>query len=130
MRLEKSDRPSILLVEDDIVNKKVAKGMLKHLGFQPGLAANGLEAIQALEDQRYDIILMDIQMPKMNGLEATKAIRARFPPDEQPHIIAVTAYAMTYDREKCISAGMDDYLSKPITLDDLKEIISRYSRHE
>ena len=130
VRLEKSHRPSILLVEDDPVNQKVAKQMLRHLGFQPDLAANGLEAIQALEDRHYDIILMDIQMPKMNGLEATKAIRSRFPADEQPHIIAVTAYAMTYDREKCISAGMDDYLSKPITLEDLKEIISRYSRHE
>jgi CheY-like chemotaxis protein len=130
MRLEKSDRPSILLVEDDIVNQRVAKEMLKHLGFQPDLASNGLEAIQALEHRRYDIILMDLKMPKMNGLEATKAIRARFPPYEQPHIIAVTAYAMTYDREKCISAGMDDYLSKPVMLDDLKEIISRYSSHE
>jgi CheY-like chemotaxis protein len=129
LRYKKSDHPNILLVEDDPLNQDVAQIMLNHLGFQPDLAANGLEALQALKKRRYDIILMDLKMPVMNGLDATKAIREKLPPVDQPHIIAITAYAMTYDREKCIRAGMDDYLSKPITLEDLKEIISRYSLH-
>lgn len=130
MRSKKSVHPSILLVEDDPLNQKVIRMLLKRMGFQPDLAFNGLEALQALNNRRYDIVLMDIRMPEMNGLEATKIIRAKLPPADQPHIIAITAYAMTYDRKKCVGAGMDDYLSKPIKIEDLREIISHYSHHE
>lgn len=130
MRLKKSYHPSILLVEDDLQTRKVAQMMLNRLGFQPDLAANGLEALRALEKQRYDIVLMDIKMPKMDGLEATKAIREKFPPADQPHIIAMTAYAMTYDRERCIRAGMDDYLRKPFTMEDMEDFINRYRSQE
>ncbi len=129
MRLRKSDHPSILLVEDDPSNQKTARVMLNHLGFLPDLATNG-EALQALEKRRYDIVLMDIRMPVMDGLEATKAIREKFSPADQPHIIAVTAYPMTYDREGCTRVGMDDFLIKPITIEDLREVISQFSLHE
>ena len=121
------DRPSILLVEDTPVNQKVALTMLKHLGFHPDLATNGLEALNALKNRLYDIVLMDIHMPQMDGLEATKAIRQYLAHADQPYIIAITAYATSFDRAMCMSAGMDDYLSKPITIEDLKMAIFRYS---
>ena len=85
------------------------------------MAANGQEAISALERQPYDIILMDIQMPEMDGIEAAKKIRERWP--NGPKIIAITAYALEGDREKCIEAGMDDYISKPIQLDELQSLL-------
>ena len=124
---EGGDRPSILLVEDTPVNQKVALTMLKHLGFHPDLATNGLEALNALKNRLYDIVLMDIHMPQMDGLQATKVIRQDLPRAAQPYIIAITAYATSFDRAMCMSAGMDDYLSKPITIEDLKMAIFRYS---
>lgn len=104
--------------------------MLKHLGFQADLATNGFEALDALKNQLYDIVLMDIHMPQMDGLQATKAIREDLPRANQPYIIAITAYATRFDREMCMSAGMDDYLSKPITIEDLKLAIFRYSSQQ
>jgi CheY-like chemotaxis protein len=83
------------------------------------VVANGLEVLQSLERQHYDIILMDVRMPEMNGLEATGIIRQRWP-DKKPLIIAVTAHGLEGDREKCLEAGMDDYISKPIKREDLK----------
>ena len=124
---EGGDRPSILLVEDTPVNQKVALKMLKHLGFQPDLATNGLEALYAFKKRIYDIVLMDINTPQMDGLQATKAIRQDLPRADQPYIIAITAYETRFDRTMCMSAGMDDYLSKPLTIEDLKLAIFRYS---
>ncbi len=115
----------LLLAEDNIVNQKVALRMLRKLGYHADVVANGLEVLQALERQAYDIILMDVQMPEMDGFEATKAIHERWQ-KEAPHIIALTAHALDGDREKCLAAGMDDYIAKPMKIEELIEAIGRY----
>lgn len=110
----------ILLAEDNPVNRKVFQSMLKRLGYPVDVAANGLEALQALERQSYSIILMDIQMPEMDGLEATKIIRRRWPKDRLG-IIAITAYAPEYSKEMCLDAGMDDYINKPVQIGEMAD---------
>jgi CheY-like chemotaxis protein len=112
----------LLLAEDNVVNQKVTLRMLKKIGYRADVAANGLEVLRALERQSYDIILMDVQMPEMDGLEACRAIR-QMPLELQPKIIAITAYALEGDREKCLEAGMDDYVSKPVQMDELAEVL-------
>jgi two-component system, sensor histidine kinase and response regulator len=116
---------SVLLTEDNLVNQKVAVAMLKKLGHRCDIAHDGAEAVEALRHNSYDLVLMDCQMPVMDGYEAAARIRAL--PDERKHtpIVAMTAHAMEGDREKCLKAGMDDYLSKPIKIDSLSETISR-----
>ncbi len=94
------------------------------------MAANGLDALEALERQPYDIVLMDIRMPQMNGFDATRAIRERLPKAEQPRIIAITAYALDGDREKCLQAGMDDYIGKPVVIEDIRRMLDKYVRGE
>ena len=115
----------ILLAEDNPVNQKVALRMLERIGFSADVANNGVEALAALEEKHYDIILMDMQMPEMDGLEATRRIVMKYPELERPYIIALTANAMQGDRERCISAGMNDYISKPIRMEDLNEAFER-----
>jgi PAS domain S-box-containing protein len=116
----------ILLAEDNVVNQKVALQMLQRLGYRADVVANGLEAVASAQRQHYDIILMDMQMPEMNGLEATKRLRELWPDGPQrPWIIAITANAMAEDREQCLAAGMDDYLSKPIKLEELRAVLGR-----
>src|SRR5690606_33499912 len=108
-----------LLVEDNLTNQKVALRMLNRLGYEADVAVNGLEAVKAVHKQNYDVILMDVQMPEMDGLEATRQIRMDLALSEQPYIIAMTAAAMQLDREKCLEVGMDDFLAKPTRLEDL-----------
>lgn len=109
----------LLLVEDNPVNRKVALRLLKRLGYFPDLAQNGQEGVAAAQANLYDGILMDIQMPVMDGVAATKAIRQQLPSQRQPHIIAVTAHALEGDRETYLAAGMNDYISKPVRIDAL-----------
>jgi CheY-like chemotaxis protein len=116
----------ILLAEDNAVNQKVALTMLQKLGFRADVAANGLEVLAAVERQPYDVILMDVQMPEMDGLEATRQLaKLRPDPARRPWIIALTANAMQGDREMCLAAGMDDYISKPIKRTELLAAIER-----
>jgi signal transduction histidine kinase/HAMP domain-containing protein/ActR/RegA family two-component response regulator len=109
----------ILLVEDNVVNQKLATRLLSRMGYQADLASNGLEAIEAVDRQRYDLVLMDVQMPEMDGLEATANIVKRVPQADRPWIVAMTANAMDGDRERCMEAGMNGYVSKPIRVDEL-----------
>jgi len=116
----------ILLAEDNVVNQKVARSMLQKLGFRADVAANGLEVLAAVERQPYDVILMDVQMPEMDGLEASRRlVQLRPDPARRPWIIALTANAMQGDREMCLAAGMDDYISKPIKRAELQAAIER-----
>ncbi len=115
----------ILVAEDNVVNQKVALLLLQRLGYAADVAADGEETLAALRRQRYDVILMDVQMPGMDGLEAARRIRDEWPAAERPRIIGVTANALREDRETCLSAGMDDYLSKPVLLEDLRGALCR-----
>ncbi len=118
---------SILLAEDHLVNQKLMMAMLGKLGYTADLANNGVEVLEKLKSKRYDIILMDIQMPEMDGVEATERIIAEYPPDSRPKIIAVTAHALKGDREKYLALGMDDYLSKPISIDAIRGMLEKWS---
>jgi CheY-like chemotaxis protein len=110
----------ILFAEDNAVNQKLALRILERLGYRSDVAASGVEVLESLERQSYDLILMDVQMPEMDGLDATRNIR-KLENIDQPHIIAMTANAMQGDREMCLQAGMDDYVSKPIRIEELVE---------
>ncbi len=114
----------ILLAEDNIVNQRVAQRFLDKLGYQADVAANGLEVIAALERQPYDVILMDMQMPEMDGLEATRLICQKWPETQRPQIIAMTANVLQGDRELCLEAGMDDYIGKPVRIEELVRALS------
>jgi len=120
----------ILLAEDNPLNQKVARLLLEKLGYSADLAANGLEVLAALERQDYDLVLMDVMMPELDGLEATRRIVERWPRGRRPRIVALTASAMREDRERCLAAGMDEYLSKPIDLQALAETLHRTTRQK
>ncbi|HVQ06275.1 MAG TPA: response regulator, partial [Burkholderiaceae bacterium] len=119
----------ILLAEDNVVNQKLALRLLSQMGYRADLAANGIEAIEALQRQPYDVVLMDVQMPEMDGLEATREIVRRFSAG-RPRIVAMTANAMQGDRDQCIAAGMDDYITKPIRVDALVDALTHTSARE
>jgi PAS domain S-box-containing protein len=122
-------RPArILLAEDNLTNQAVAKAMLSKLGYSADLVANGVEALHALRQADYDLVLMDCEMPEMDGYEATRRIRQRRAGTRTPHIpiIAITADAMSGDREKCLQAGMSDYLAKPVELPKLADVIEKW----
>jgi CheY-like chemotaxis protein len=114
----------ILLAEDNPVNQKVAMHMLKRIGYQADIAINGAEVLARLRISPYDVVLMDLQMPKIDGMEATRRILAEFPPDRRPQIIAMTASAMEGDREECLRAGMNYYITKPVKIEQLAEVLS------
>ena len=113
----------ILLAEDNVVNQKLAMRLLQQMGYRADLASNGIEAIECVERQPYDVVLMDVQMPEMDGLEASRRITAKWQAHERPRIVAMTANAMQGDREECLAAGMDDYVTKPIRVDALVEAL-------
>jgi CheY-like chemotaxis protein len=115
----------ILLVEDNPVNQMVATRMCEKLGYRIDVAGNGLEALAAVSHIPYDTLLMDVHMPEMDGLEATKRIREFVPKDRNPWIIAMTASAMESDRQACVAAGMDDYTPKPVTMESLERALTR-----
>ncbi|MDD3580585.1 MAG: response regulator [Desulfobacca sp.] len=115
----------ILLAEDNAVNQKVALRLLARLGYRADVVANGLEALEAVQRQLYDVVLMDVQMPEMDGLEASRRIKLSKQRAEAPRIIALTADAMQGDREKCLAAGMDDYITKPINVEALVAALAR-----
>ena len=115
----------ILLAEDNVVNQKVALRILERLGYRADVANNGLEALEALQRKTYDAVLMDVQMPEMDGLETARYINQHWPIQRRPRIIAMTANAMQGDREKCLEAGMDDYISKPIQFTELIQALSQ-----
>ena len=116
----------ILLAEDNPINQALALAILKRMGYRADLAADGQEVLDALERQPYDLIFMDVQMPVMDGLEATRRIIASVPEEHRPRIIAITANVMQGDKERCLEAGMDDYISKPIKLDEVQAIIEKF----
>jgi len=119
----------ILVAEDNVINQMVTLGQLQKLGYCADLAVNGLEVLIALRNKDYGIILMDCQMPEMDGYEATRRIRADTTLPRQPKIIAVTAHAMAGDSAKCLASGMDDYISKPVKLEDLAAKITRWENN-
>jgi CheY-like chemotaxis protein len=122
---ESKNSLNILLAEDNLINQKLATSLIQRMGHKVSVTHNGSQAVEAIETGEFDIILMDIQMPEMDGLEATKAIRTRerLIGRQRIPIIAMTAYAMAGDREQCLEAGMDGYVSKPINAQELFEAI-------
>ncbi|HUH94736.1 MAG TPA: GAF domain-containing protein [Casimicrobiaceae bacterium] len=115
----------ILLAEDNVVNQKLALRILQQMGYRADLASNGIEAVESVGRQAYDVVLMDVQMPEMDGLDAARQICARWEAHERPRIVAMTANAMQGDRDMCLAAGMDDYLTKPIRVDRLVEALNQ-----
>jgi CheY-like chemotaxis protein len=115
----------ILLAEDNAMNQKVALRLLERLSYSADVVSNGLEALAALERRPYDVVLMDVQMPELDGLDASRRICQRWPPESRPHIVAMTANALPEDREACFAAGMNDYVAKPIRVDELAAALKR-----
>jgi len=115
----------ILVAEDNVINQKVSLRILQQFGYLADLAADGKQALKAIERQKYDLVFMDVQMPEMDGLEATRNICARLDPSERPYLVALTANALKEDRERCLAAGMDEYISKPVRAEKIQGIIER-----
>ncbi|HEY4593314.1 MAG TPA: ATP-binding protein [Thermoanaerobaculia bacterium] len=115
----------ILLAEDNSINQRVGLLLLERIGYVADVAGNGMEVLEALRRQPYDLILMDVQMPGMDGLEATRRIRAEFPAERQPRVVALTANVLREQREACLAAGMDDFVQKPVVFMDLRAALSR-----
>ncbi len=113
----------VLVAEDNAVNQKVARKMLEKLGYEVDIAADGMQAIERLHAQTYRLVFMDVQMPRLDGIEVTRRVRAEF--NAQPHIIAMTANALAEDRSACLSAGMNDFIAKPVRLDDVRAALER-----
>ena len=115
----------ILIADDNVINQKVAERMLQKMGYRPDIVSNGLEILQALEQAPYDLIFIDVHMPEMDGLEATRRICDKYSKDNRPLLVAMTADAMPGDKEKCIEAGMDDYICKPVKIPELEKALKK-----
>ncbi len=124
IRDDSSER--ILLAEDNPLCQKLALAMFQRLGYEADAVNNGLEVLQALERQKYALVLMGIVMPEMDGITATEEVRRRFPKSELPRIIALTAFIHPDIRKKCIEIGMDGYLTKPVRLNELRAVLMKY----
>jgi signal transduction histidine kinase len=118
----------LLMADDNRVNQKVGSSFLEKLGYRAEVVGNGLEVLQALERQPYDLVFLDVQMPEMDGYEAARQLRQRWPDAERPRIIAMTGNAMLGDRERCLEAGMDDYIAKPVRIEELRAALERWGR--
>lgn len=118
----------ILLADDNIVNRKVGAAMLGKLGYECDLAVDGLEAMEMLRAKVYDILFVDLQMPRMDGFEATAALRKEFDATIRPIIIAMTGSAGTDDRAECLRAGMDDHISKPVRIEELRALLLKWAK--
>jgi CheY-like chemotaxis protein len=116
----------ILVADDNRVNQKVASSFLEKLGYRVEVVGNGLEVLQALERKPYDIVFLDIHMPEMDGYEAALRMHKRWPDDDRPRIIAMTGNAMQGDKQRCLEAGMDDYIAKPVRIEDLRTALERW----
>ncbi|HEY9171300.1 MAG TPA: response regulator [Verrucomicrobiae bacterium] len=116
----------VLMADDNPINVKVGLSILRKLGYSADVATNGLEVLHALERQPYDILFLDVQMPEMDGLETTRRICAQYPAEKRPRIVAMTGAALVGDREKCLAAGMDDYISKPVRTEELQAALERW----
>jgi CheY-like chemotaxis protein/anti-sigma regulatory factor (Ser/Thr protein kinase) len=115
----------VIVADDNPVNRKVAVSLLKVLGYQADSASDAKDLLDKLQGTAYDVVFMDVQMPEMDGLEATRRIRADFPAERQPRVVAMTAAAFPEDRARCLDAGMDDYISKPAGLEELASVLRR-----
>ena len=118
----------VLVVEDNGVNQKVMLAMLKHLGYRADLAVDGVEAVEAVRGSSYDVVLMDLQMPRLDGIAATAQILAEHDARRRPRIIAITANAFDHDRAACLAAGMDDYVTKPVKIEILEAALLKATR--
>jgi len=116
----------LLLADDNPINQKVCLSVLRKLGYHADIAKNGMEVLKALEQSHYDIIFLDIQMPEMDGLEAAQQICLRYPILSRPRIVAMTGNALVGDREKCLDAGMDDYISKPVRIGEIQDALEKW----
>lgn len=116
----------ILVVEDNVINQKVAVGLLKRLGYQSEVAESGAKALDVLAQRQYSMVLMDCQMPDMDGLETTRRLRSREPAGTHIPIVAMTGMVGADDLRRCLEAGMDDYLTKPILIDQLRAVLARW----
>ena len=118
----------LMLADDNLINQKVGVKMLQRLGYRPEVAANGVEVLKLLAQQPFDLIFLDVQMPEMDGLEAARRIHAQWPDARRPRLVAMTGNALEGDREKCLEAGMDDYVAKPVRIPELQAVLERWGR--
>ena len=118
----------LMLADDNLINQKVGVKMLQRLGYRPEVAANGVEVLKLLEQQPFDLIFLDVQMPEMDGLEAARRIHLQWPDARRPRLVAMTGNALEGDREKCLAAGMDDYVAKPVRIPELQAVLERWGR--
>jgi len=116
----------ILLADDNRVNQKVAMAFLEKMGYRIEVVSNGIEVLQALDRQFFDLVFLDVHMPEMDGFEAARQIRARWTGDQRPRIVAMTGNTLQGDREACLEAGMDDYMAKPIRVKELERVLSQW----
>ena len=126
--MQPNPQPLVLVVEDNAINRTLARSLFNRLGITPDMACDGQEAVLRVRDKAYDIVFMDMQMPVMDGVEATRAIR-QLPLPVQPYIVALTANTSGADRQRCVQAGMDDFLSKPYLMDDLRAKLASIPLH-